>query len=134
QIEALLDDLGDLLLGNHAGAERIDQNGDRLSYANHICELNFTTVGQLRRDDILGNVARHISSAAVDLGRILSRECAAAMAPHTAVSIDDDFSPREPAIALRSADDEASGRIDMEDRVLIQIVGRNYRLNHALDN
>ena len=56
------------------------------------------------------------------------------MASHAAVSIDDDFSSGKPAIALRPTDDEASGRIDMKDRVLIQIFRRNDCFNDAIDN
>ena len=42
-------------------------------------------------DDVLGRIARHIRGAAVDLGRVLAAEGAAAVAGVAAVGIDDDL-------------------------------------------
>jgi hypothetical protein len=56
------------------------------------------------------------------------------MAPHAAVGIDDDFAPGQTAIALRPADHEAAGGIDMIDRVFVEILGWNHRLDDAVDD
>ena len=64
--------VGDLLVGNLAGAEGLDQNADRLGNANGVRKLNFATVGKPGRDDVLGDVARHVAGGTINLGRILA--------------------------------------------------------------
>src|SRR5262249_43903299 len=61
---------------------------------------------------------------AIDLGRILAAERAAAVAAHAAVAVDDDLAAGQAGVALRSADDEAAGGIDEELGVLRQEVLR----------
>ena len=70
--------------------------------------------GEAGRDDVLGEIARRISGRAVDLGRVLAGERAAAMRRVAAVGVDDDLAAGEAAIAVRAADDEIAGRIDQE--------------------
>ena len=88
-------------------------NGNRIGNADRISELDFDTIRQTRRDDVLGDVPRHVAGRAIDLRRILAGECAATMTAHAAVGIDDDFASGQSAVALRSADDESAGRIDV---------------------
>ena len=70
-------------------------------------------VREPRRDDVLGDPARGVARRPIDLGRILAAERAAAVATHPAVRVDDDLAAGETGVALRSADDEAAGRIDV---------------------
>ena len=52
------------------------------------------------------------------------------MASHSAISIDDDLATGKPRVALRAADDEAAGRIDVEFyRLVAELFG-----NHWLDD
>src|SRR5271154_2246659 len=51
-----------------------------------------------------------------------------------AVGIDDNLAARQSAGAVRSADHEAAGRIDMENRRAIEILGRDSLLDQLLDN
>src|SRR5581483_192738 len=46
--------------------ERVHENADRLSHADGIGELHFATLGQPSRNDVLGNVTRHVSRRAVN--------------------------------------------------------------------
>ena len=70
-------------------------------------------VGQAGRDDVLGDVARHVAGRAVDLRRILARERAAAVRRRAAVGVDDDLAAGDAGVAVRTADDEAAGRVDV---------------------
>ena len=68
-----------------------------------------------RRDDVLGEIARGVGGRAVDLGRVLAGEGAAAMRGRAAIGVDDDLAAGQAAIAVRAADDELAGRIDVPD-------------------
>ena len=52
-----------------------------MRHADGIRQLDFTFIRQSGRYDIFRNVTSRISRTAVDFRRILSGECAAAMAP-----------------------------------------------------
>src|SRR5262245_52954194 len=129
-----LDNLGNFSFRYGAGAESIDKNGNRLRHADHVRQLNLTALRQLGRDDILGDVARHVGGAAIDLGWIFSGEGAAAMTAHAAVGINDDFPSGEPTVALRPADDKASGRVNVIDSVLVEKFRGNDGFDHAVDD
>src|SRR5439155_13181823 len=85
-------------------------------------------------DEILGDVAGHVARGAVDLRRIFSGETAAAVTPTAAVSVDDDLASGQARVALRTADDEASRRIDVKHGVLVEKLRRNDRLDDLLDD
>ena len=75
-------------------------------------ELHFATRRQSGSDHILCDVTAHVSSAAIHFARIFTGECAAAMASHAAVTINDNFAAGQAGVALRPADDETAGWID----------------------
>src|SRR5690349_24970821 len=53
------------------------------------------------------------------------------MTANAAVGIDDDFPSGESSVAMRSADDETAGRIDMEFGLRIHHPGRDDRINNV---
>src|SRR3984893_2901614 len=122
------------LVRDCARVESVDQDRNRLGHADRIRHLDFALGCEPRRDHILGHVARHVAGRAVDLARILARERAAAVAPVAAVCVDDDLASGEPAIAMRTADHEAAGRVDVDYRVLGQELFGNCRLDQLLDH
>src|SRR5690606_30381558 len=63
---------------------------------------------------------------AVDLGRVLSAERAAAMRRRAPVGIDDDLAARQAGVAVGPADLEASGRVDVVLGLLAQQLGRDH--------
>ena len=85
--------------------------------ANRVGDLKLEARRQPRRDDVLGDIARHVCRAAVDLGRVFAGERAAAMPRDTAVGIDDDLAPGQPGVAERTTGDKAPGRVDEDARV-----------------
>ena len=112
QIEVRADEFGDLLFRDHAGAERLDEHADRMRDADRVRDLHFAAFGEPGRDDVLRDVARRVRRRAVDLGRVLAGERAAAVARHPAVRVGDDLAAGQTGVALRAADDEAAGRVD----------------------
>ncbi len=125
-------DLGQAVLGDLAGAERVHQQRHRLGNADRVRDLHLAATGQTRSDDVLGDVARVVAGRAIDLRRVLAREGAAAVPAHAAVRIDDDLAPGQAGVAHRAADDEASGRVDEELGLRRHERGRQNRPNDLL--
>ena len=98
-------------------------------------DLDLRPVGKLGGDDVLGDPARRIGGRAVDLGRVLAGERAAAVARHAAVGVDDDLAPGEAGVADRAADHEPAGRVDEEVLAqlgrVVELLGQD-RLNDVL--
>src|SRR5439155_14194392 len=61
---------------------------------------------------------------AIDLGRVLAAEGAAAVPAAAAVGVDDDLAPRQAAVAVRAALEEAAGRVDVEEDRVVAHRGR----------
>src|SRR6185312_13816803 len=138
QPEQLRQNLLELLFGDLAGAVGVDQNRHRIGDANGVGNLDGAAVGEAGGDHVLGEIARGVSGRAVDLGRVLAGESAAAMRGVAAVRVDDDLASGEAAIAVRAADDEIAGRVDEEiGRPLRHPAFRQRRFNrvgnHLLD-
>jgi hypothetical protein len=70
--------------------------------------LNFTPIRQACGNDILSYPAERISRTAVNLGGILSRECAPTMACATTVRIGYDLSAGKSCVTFGSSDIEST--------------------------
>jgi hypothetical protein len=132
RVEGLEDRRGELVVGDHAGAERVDQHRDRLGDADGVGELDLAATGEARGDDVLGDVARVVRGRAIDLARVLAREGAAAVAGVAAVGVDDDLAAGEARVALRTADDEPARRVDVDLGLVGHELGRDDRLDDQL--
>ena len=64
------------------------------AHADRVGQLHQRAISEAGRDDVLGDVARHVARRAIDLGRILARERAAAVRRRAAVGVDDDLAAR----------------------------------------
>ena len=82
--------------------------------ADRVGDLDLAALGEAGGDDVLGDVAGRVGGRAVDLGRVLAGEGAAAVAGHAAVGVDDDLAAGEAGVADRAADHELAGRVDEE--------------------
>src|SRR5262249_25477427 len=96
----------------------------RLRDADRIGKLDRAAAREPCCDDVLGEIARGISCRAIDLGRVLAGEGAAAMRGRAAISVDDDLSAGEAGVAVGTADKEAAGGIDVVDGLVAQELGR----------
>ncbi len=97
-------------LGDGRRAEGVNGDRHRLGDTDRVRQLHLAPAREPCGDDVLRNPARGVARRPIDLRRILATECAAAVAAHATVRIDNDLASGEPGIALRSADDEAPGR------------------------
>src|SRR5579872_1359137 len=134
QFEVRTDDVRDDGWVNFLCTESLDQHADRIRDADSVGELDFAAVGESAGDHVLGDVARHVSSRAIDLGRIFAAESAAAVTSHAAVGVDDDLAAGESGVAHGATDDEASRGIDVVLGVFIKKLRRNDGLNYMLQN
>src|ERR1019366_7465169 len=95
------------------GTESIDQHADRIRHADGVGELHFNAISQSGSHNVLRDVARHVAGRTVNLRRVFAAECAATVTSHATVGIHDDLAAGQSGIAHRSADNEASSRIDV---------------------
>src|SRR6185312_12567021 len=117
-----------------ARSKSIHQNTYGLRHADGVCQLNFATVSQSGRDQVLGDIAAHIAGRAIHFCRILTAERATAMTAHSAVAIHNDLAARETCIAHRPTHDEASCRINVVLGIRIKQLFGYSSLNHVLEN
>src|SRR5579864_7927554 len=132
--EVLADQGLDAPVRDGAGAEAVGADRDRLGDPDGIGQLDLDALGDAGGDQVLRDVARHVAGGAVHLGGVLAGEGAAAVAPDAAVAVDDDLAAGEAAVALRAADDEAAGGVDVEDGALVQQARRDRGADHLLDH
>src|SRR5207247_5515451 len=99
--------------------------------ADGVGQLHLALGGEARGDDILGDVAGYVGGLAVDLGRVLAAEGTAPMPAASAVGVDDDLASRQATVAVRTALEEAAGRVDVAtDHVLVGAVGAHAAAHH----
>ena len=135
EVEDPADGGGDLLLGDSAGAEGLDENRDGEGYADGVGELEFAALGEAGGHDVFGHIAGHIGGGAVDLRWILAGEAAAAVAAHAAVGVDNDLAAGEAGVAGGAADDKAAGGIHIVLGIFVEEAGRfEYRSDDLVDD
>ncbi len=128
------DERDDLVVGDLAGAEGIHHQRHRARHADRVGHLHLALVGQAGGDDVLRHVAAGVGGRAVDLGRILARERAAAVVGCAAVGVDDDLAPGQAAVAVRTADHEAAGGVHQVAHVALHQLLGQHRLDDQLDH
>src|SRR6266568_265094 len=114
QREMLTHELCQHAFADAAGASCVHQHRDRISNTDRIGQLNETTICESGCDNVLGNVARHVSSRPINLGWVFTRESATSVRRIASVSIDADFAPCESGITLGPARYKSPGWVDVE--------------------
>lgn len=125
KIEVLIDDLDNFGLRVLGGSVRVDMDGERVVYTNRIGELDQTTVAHTGVDKGLGNPTRSVSSRAIHLRRILSREGTASMGSPTTIGIDNDLTTCQTRVSAGSTDHKATRGVQVEDCLVVQQLGRD---------
>ena len=102
-------------------------------------DLHLRPRRQTGRHDVLGHPAHRVGAGAIDLGGVLARERAAAVAGGAAVGVDDDLAAGQAGVAHRAAGHEPPGRVDQHEARLGQPlvraqVRRDHRHQHVLDH
>ena len=85
-----------------------------MGLADRVGDLHLAALGQPGGDHVLGDPAHRVGGRAVDLGRVLAGEGAAAVAGVAAVGVDDDLAAGQAGVAHRAADLEPAGRVDQQ--------------------
>src|SRR5689334_14839777 len=125
QLKIIAHELRNRRLADASRAGCVDEHRNRIRDADGIRKLDQTTVGESGRDDVLRDVARHVSSRAIDLRRVFTRESAAAVRRVTTISVDDDLASGQAGITLWSTSDETAGGIDVILRALVEQFARD---------
>src|SRR5215471_13328767 len=138
QVEVLLDQRVDARDRDVLRAEALDVHREGPRDADRVRHLQLAAVGETRGDDVLRDVTRRIRSRPVHLCGVLAGERAATVAGRTAVRVDDDLAPGQAGVAHRTADDEATGRVHVDEVAVLEAgvvvhVLRQHRLQHLLD-
>lgn len=113
QVEVVPDDLDELVRRLLRGAVRVDIDGQRLSDADCVRELNEGPASQASGDERLGDPAADVRRRPVDLGEVLAGEGTTTVGAPTAVRVNDDFAACQTSIALRPTNDEEPGGLDL---------------------
>src|SRR5206468_3427391 len=92
------ENLVQLLVGHDACTERLCMHRNRRDNADRIRNLDQTLGSEAGGDNVLRDVARGVCRAAVDFRGIFARECSSAVRGASAVGIDDNLPPRQPAV------------------------------------
>ena len=132
QIEVLFNQFRNQCFLYLGGAKGFHHDRYRLSYANGVSQLNFTFVRQAGSYDVFSNIPCCISTGTVNFCRILTGECAAAMASHAAIGINDNLPSRQAGVALRAAHHKTSGGVDIILGLVIQELSGHNRCNDML--
>ena len=114
------------------GAEGLDEHAHRVGDADGVGDLDLAALGQAGRDHVLGHPADRVGGRAVDLGRVLAGEGAAAVAGHAAVGVDDDLAARQAGVGVGAAQLEAAGRVDEHPHALGGEALGEDRVDHVL--
>ena len=134
QVEDLFHGLCQNFVLHLAGAEGIHIDGYRMSHTNGIGQLDLALVCQAGCHNVLGNIPGCIGSGAVHLGRVLTREGAAAMTTIAAIGVHDDLASGQTAVTMRAAYNKASGGVYKVLGLVIQQFIGNDGLDHIFQN
>ena len=131
-VEAIVDDGGELLLVQHAGAVGVHQNGDGVGHADGVGQLNLALAAQAGGHQVLGDVAGHVGGGAVHLGGVLAGEAAAAVGRGAAIGVHDDLASGQAGVAHGATHHKAAGGVDVELGVLGDVLGGDNGLDDLL--
>src|ERR1700747_3587247 len=85
EVEYLLHSLLNFYFVYLRGSKCIDAYADRIGIADGIGKLNFTPIGQTRRDHVFGNVPAHIRRRSIYFRGVFARKRATTVAAHSAI-------------------------------------------------
>ena len=118
----LADGLRDLAIGHlhFAGAVGVHVETDRLCHTDGIGHLHEHFITNTGSDQVLGHVAGSIRRTAVHFAGVLAAEGTTTVRTFATVGVHDDLATGQAGIAVRSADHERAGRVDVVLDVLAE--------------
>jgi len=131
KVEVLFDDLQQLLLALRRRAVAENGNGEGLGDTDGVGDLDQNALAESSLDEGLGDPAGGVGGGAIDLGEVLSGEGATTVGAPSTVSVDDDLTSGQSGVAHGTADDEFAGGLQVEDGVLVHVLGGDDFLDDA---
>src|SRR5690606_13174573 len=125
--------LRDSLIGYLGRPVRIDVHHDGVDDTDRVGEADLASTRESGCHNVFRSPPRRVGSRTVDLRGVLAAERAAAVGRSATVRVDDDLAAGEAGITVRPADDEAAGRVHVDDAVVrIEQILRQNRLDDTL--
>jgi hypothetical protein len=124
QVKVVLDHFREpsIVLAFHDGAVAVHVDGEGVRHTNGVRDLDQGAATEFRGHDGLGGPARGVGGGTIDLGRVLAGEGTTTVGAPTAVGVDDDLAAGQTGIAMGTTNDEATGRIQVVDGLVVEVL------------
>mmetsp|Transcript_20976 Transcript_20976/g.66462 ORF Transcript_20976/g.66462 Transcript_20976/m.66462 type:complete len:461 (+) Transcript_20976:322-1704(+) len=132
EVEGLVEAGEDLVVGDGAGAVGVDEHREGLGNANGVGQLDDAAPGKTGSHNGLGGLAHDVGTGAVDLGGVLAGEGAATVGTPATVGVNDDLAASEAGITVGATNHEAARGVEVEDGLVIEVLGGDDGLDHVL--
>ena len=93
--------LHQLIVSQLAGAVGVYHNGSRLCHTDGVGQLDLALVSQTCCNDIFCHITGCVSCGTVNLGAVLTGECAAAVSAVSTIGVYNDLTAGQTAVAVR---------------------------------
>ena len=134
KVKYLVYSFADLFVAYLTCAEGVNKYGYGSCNTDSVCKFNFTLFSKACSYDILCNISCCVSCGTVNLCRVLTGECAAAVTSISAVCINDNLTSCKTAVALRSAYYETACGVYIVLCIFIEEFCGNCCLDNLFDN
>src|SRR3989339_610205 len=134
QIKRLINQLGYFVIRQVTGPESIHHDGQWTGNSNGVSQLDLGFFGQTGGDDIFCYPAGGISAGTVNLGGIFAGKSPSPMAGITTIGINNYLPSRHTSITLRTANNKASGGVDIILDFIVYKFGWQDRQDHSFNN
>jgi len=131
KVEVVLDDFKKLLFALRRRAVAEDGDGEGFGDTDGVGDLDQDALAESGLDERLGDPASGVGGGAIHLGEVLAGEGAASVGAPSAVRVHDDLTAGQSGVTHGTADDELAGRLQVEDGVLVHVLGGDDFLDDA---
>ncbi len=104
---------------NNASPGRINPNISRIGPTDTVCQSHLNLIAESGCNAVLGNVARHIGSRAINFTRVFARKGTAAMWTTTSVGVHDYFASCHTSIGLWAARNKTARFVNEESGIAV---------------
>jgi len=131
KVEVVLDDFKKLLFALRRRAVAEDGDGEGFGDTDGVGDLDQDALAESGLDERLGDPASGVGGGPIHLGEVLAGEGAASVGAPSAVRVHDDLTAGQSGVTHGTADDELAGRLQVEDGVLVHVLGGDDFLDDA---
>jgi len=123
KVEVILNNLQNFSVRLDTSAVGVDVDRKGLGNTDGIRDLNKSTLAELGSNEGLGDPSGSVSSRAIDLGGVLAREGTTTVSTPTTIAVNNDLAASQTSITLRTTNNEATRRVQVEDGLIIKVLG-----------